>query len=188
MKKIFILFVICSFLLSSCGYEYEQPQNENQEVEENITQEEEAEQKQDEFQDENLTEDEYKALCAEIYYDEVFFGDTDLENTYVKLHLFLSEKYYFTNDNMLSDTWKNYDDKYDLNRDFYKCCVLREGTTSYVGMQINMWFSNKNELSPDDYKTGQKIIVYAKVISWSNNTMNGYNSITIIPKYVEFEQ
>lgn len=131
------------------------------------------------------TEDEYKAMCQEMFYDEVFFGNDNLEGAYVKLHLFLSEKYYFDNDVIYSDTYKEYFEKYHMNKDFYKCCVLREGSDSYVGNQINMWFSEDFDLNPDNYETGQKIVVYAEVISWSNNTWNGYNSVTIIPKYIE---
>ena len=131
------------------------------------------------------TEDDYKAKCVEMYYDEVFFGDEDLENTYVKLRLMLSEKFFFTSNDMLSSTLQEYDKEYNLNRDFYKCCVLRDGTTSYMGRQINMWFSDDNGLNPSDYKVGEKITVYAKVIGWSNNSWDGYNSVTIIPKYIE---
>ena len=134
------------------------------------------------------TEEEYKSMCKEMFYDEVFFGKEDLEGSYVKLNLFLSEKYRFTSSDKLSSTLQEYDKKYNLKTNFYKCCVLREGTDSYVGRQINMWFSDNFGLDPDEYKTGQKIIVYAQVISWSNNTWDGYNSVTIIPKYIEMEK
>ena len=64
---------------------------------------------------------------------------------------------------------------------------LYEDTTRPYFTQ-NMWFSDNFGLDPDEYKTGQKIIVYAQVISWSNNTWDGYNSVTIIPKYIEMEK
>jgi hypothetical protein len=48
-----------------------------------------------------------------------------------------------------------------------------------------MFFSDDISLSPSNYQTGQKVIVYAEVISWSNNTWDGYNSVIIIPKYIE---
>lgn len=137
-----------------------------------------------------LTEQEYKSLCEELYYDDVFFGETDLEGKYVKLHLFLTEKQYFTSDTMLyNDTWKDYNEKYSLKRDLFECSVLRADSNSYVGKgKIKLWFSEKFELEPNDYSSGEKIIVYAQVISWSNNTWDGYNSVTIIPKYIEMEE
>lgn len=135
----------------------------------------------------DLTEMEYKANCKELYYDDIFFGDDNLEGKYVKIHLLLSEKYYFTADNMYSDTFKQYNDKYNLNRDFFKACVLRETENSYVGNSINVWFSDNYDIDVANYQTGDKIIVYAEVISWSNNTWNGFNSVTILPKYIEEE-
>lgn len=135
-----------------------------------------------------LTEEEYKTLCEEMYYDDIFFGEDDLEGKYVKLHLFLSEKYFFTTDNMYSDTFKTYNEKYNLCRDFFKASVLREGEKSYVGVgKVNLWFSEDMGIEPNAYKTGDHIIIYAEVISWSNNTTNGYNSIIVIPKYIEEE-
>lgn len=134
-----------------------------------------------------LTEEEYKKICEDLYYDDIFFGDNDLEGKNVKLHLFLSEKYFFTASDMRSDTLKSYFDKYNLKKDFYKCCVLRKDTNSYVGRQINMWFTDNFEIDANEYEVGEKLVVYAEVIAWSNNTWKGYNSVTIIPKYIEEE-
>lgn len=190
MKKI-IPIILCVAVLSACGGNHinnesitlnTRPDQANILVQTEIQTETKAELL------EELTEDDYKEICNELYYDDIFFGETNLEGEYIKLHVFLSEKMYFTSNNMLSDTFKQYDNLYDLNKDFYKCCILRKDTTSYVGQQINMWFSNNYELNPGDYKTGQKIIVYGQIISWNNNTMNGYNSVTIIPKYIENEE
>ena len=133
-----------------------------------------------------LSEKEYKAKCEELFYDDVFFGDEDLEGKLVKLNLFLSEKYYFTSENMYSDNYKQQYEKYAMKRDFFECSVLRKDTASYVGKgKVKMWFTEKLDLDANDYKTGQKITVYAEVVSWSNNTWDGYNKVTIIPKYIE---
>ena len=178
MKKLKALFclILSIVVLSGCIYIPEE-QIENTDIQEEVEKQQE--------EPKELTEEEYKALCEELYYDEVFFGDDNLEGKYVKLHLMLSEKYYFTNDDMYMQTWKEINDKYSLNRDFFKCCVLREEENSYVGRQINMWFSNENGIDPNNYDVGNKVTVYAEVISWSNNTWDGYNSVTIIPKYIE---
>ena len=39
----------------------------------------------------------------------------------------------------------------------------------------------------NDYEEGQKIIIYGEVISWGNVTWDGYNTVTVIPKYIEKE-
>lgn len=135
----------------------------------------------------SLSEEEYKKQCIELFYDEIFFGKDNLNGEHVKLHIFLSEEYYFTVDDLYSATLSVYMEQYSLKRDFFKCCVLREGENSYVGRQINMWFSDDFDLEPSDFQTGDKVVVYADVINWSNNTWDGYNSVVIIPRYVESE-
>lgn len=200
-KKI-IIVVIVLFIIGSIGSQNEEQEN-NKPNTEQVTQRPNSENSEQasEIHKESettapeaekpalkeYTEKEYKELCKEIFYDEIFFGETDLEEEYVKLHLFLSEKYYFSSNDKLSSTFQDYNKKYNLKTNFYKCCVLREDSNSYVGKQINLWFSDNFDLEPDNYNTGEKIIVYGQVISWSNNTWDGYNSVTIIPKYIEME-
>lgn len=135
-----------------------------------------------------LTEEEYKLKCSELYYDEVFFGDTDLEGTYVKLDLMLSEKYFFTVDDLYKNSFQELSEGRQINRDFYKCCVLRKDEDSYVGRQIELWFNDDYGLDIDSLEVGQKIIIYGEVISWSNNTWDGYNSVRVIPKYLEIKE
>ena len=185
LLKIIVLFVF-SLTLIACGSSNNR--NDNDYISPKPSETESSTLEQEEIAPKEYTEEEYKSMCKEKFYDEVFFGKEDLEGSYVKIHLLLSEKYKFTSSDKSSSTLQEYDKKYSLKTNFYKCCVLREGTNSYVGRQINMWFSDHFDLDPDNYKTGQKITVYAQVISWSNNTWNGYNSVTIIPKYIETEK
>lgn len=133
----------------------------------------------------DLSESEYKNSCKTLYYDDIFFGDDNLEGQLVKLELFVSEGFYFTNEDMQKSMILDFYQEYNLQRDFYKCCVLREGENSYVGQQINMFFTRDYELDYSDFRTGQKITVYAEVVMWSDNTMDGYNSVYIIPRYYE---
>lgn len=182
IKSIISILLLALICFASCGY------SENYTESEYTTETPTEEPTPEPTMEPILSEEEYKSICIELYYDDIFFGKEDLEGEYLKLHLFLSEKYYFTKDNMYSSTYKEYDEKYNMNKDFYKCCVLHKDTNSYVGQSINMWFSDDFELVPSDYETGQKIVVYAKVISWSNNTWDGYNSVTIIPRYIEVEE
>lgn len=207
MKKILITLFLCiviSFSLSGCTLlaiglllpaEEETTLNEEttsiKEVQTTIQEEVTTviEETTTEKTTEPLTEEEkYKSKCQEYFYDDIFFGDADLKGSYVKLDLMLSQKAYFTAEAIYSDTFREFDERYNLNRNLFKCCVLHKGETSYVGQQISMWFSNDEELRPENYETGQKVIVYGRVVSWSNNTKNGYNSVTIIPKYIEVKE
>ena len=182
MKKLKVLFclILSISVLVGCIYVPDE-KLENTDIQKKV----EEQQEEPEEEQKELTEEEYKALCEELYYDEVFFGDENLEGKYVKLHLMLSEKFYFTADAMYSDTWLTYAKKYSINRDFYKCCVLRENQNSYVGKQITMWFSDKNGIDPNNYDVGNKVTVYAEVISWGKDAWDGFNNVTIIPKYME---
>lgn len=133
-----------------------------------------------------LSEKEYKSECKELFYDDVFFGKDDLEGELVKLNLFLSEKYYFTTNDMNKTSYKEYYEDYKMNRDFYKCSVLREGEDSYVGKgKVDMWFSDDFNLNPDNYETGQKIKAYGEIVSWRSNTFDGYNKVIFLVKYIE---
>lgn len=133
-----------------------------------------------------LSEKEYKTQCKEMYYDDVFFGKEDLEGELIKVNLFLSEKYYFTVDDTNKDTYKKHYENFKMTRNFYKCSVLRKDTDSYMGKgKIQMWFSNYYKLDPDDYSTGQKIVAYGEVVSWRNNTWDGYNQVIFVVKYID---
>ena len=108
---------------------------------------------------------------------------------YVKLHLMISESYYFEMENIYSSSFSELMDKWSLYRDFYRCSVLRENEDSYVGVgKIDLYFSSNYELTPNKYDLGNKIVIYGEVISFSNNTVNGYNDVVIIPKYIEMEE
>lgn len=136
----------------------------------------------------DYSEEEYKEMCCEIWYNEVFLGKDNLEDQYVKLHLMFSEKYFFTADDLMySDSTRELFEEYNLYRDFYKCCVLREGTNSYVGQSINVLFSQNIQLNPSNYETGQKVVMYGKIIHYNTNTWDGYNTVYFIPKYIELE-
>lgn len=132
-----------------------------------------------------LTKKEYKKLCTKLFYDDVFFGDDNLENKDIKLELMLSEKMFFTNDAMYKDSIKTLVDDYSLNRDFFKACVKRKDAESYVGSSIIVLFSDDYKIDVNDYDIGNKITVYGKVIHWSNNTWDGYNQVYFVPKYID---
>lgn len=208
-----VLFIIVPSITiedSTNGLETTEPYEERQKEAENKSEEiissieVEPEKKEEETEEQNtettetnileednidgMTEDDYKNNCNELFFDDIFFGDNDLEGNYVKLHLFISEKYFFTEKEiMFSDSFKQLNDNYNIYRDFFKCCVLHEGELSYFGEQINLLFSENYDLIPDDYECGDHIVIYGKIIDWSNNTWNGYNAVTVMPKYIESE-
>lgn len=184
MKKIICLTMIISIILAGCGSESEDYTED--EIKENTTLET---MKLDDAREEmdSLSEEDYKSKCNELFYDEVFFGEENMEGEYVKIHVFFSEKMFFDSDSNYNDTLSNMIDEYNLNRDFFNCCVLRKDTDSYVGQHIEVLFSDNYSLSPGDYEEGQKAIIYGKVIHNATNTWDGYNQMFVIPKYIDME-
>jgi len=131
-----------------------------------------------------LSEKDYKANCKEMWYDDIFFGKTDISGTYVKLNLFIEESDMFKT--IPDDSTINFIKKYNLNREFFKCGVKRKSEDSYAGVgQVNLYFSNNNSCDKSKYKESDHIIIYGQIVNYGLNTWNGYNICGIIPQYIE---
>lgn len=135
-----------------------------------------------------LSYEEYKNNCVEMFYDDIFFGEENLKGRLLKINGFISGKKYFTSDAYLYDSTKELIVNNDLKRDFFTSCILRENTDSYVGRSINVVFTERHGLSANDYKSGSRIVMYGEVIHWSDNTVDGYNSVWFVPKYIDVIQ
>lgn len=185
----FILAMLLQFVSNDNSENIVNDENRvKQETANNNTAEEiikEEKEEQTEVLMEDLSEAEYKERCNEMFYNDIFFSKENFEGEYVKLNLFFSEKYFFTIDDMHTDSTQRFYKENNLYRDFYKCCVLRKDTDSYVGQQIDVFFTQDYELNPSNYKTGQEVIMYGKVVHCSTNTWSGYNQVYFIPKYID---
>lgn len=133
----------------------------------------------------DLSEEEYKNMCLELWYDDIFFSEDNLEGEYVKLELFIEEAKYFKADSIYNSTIVDFVNKYNLQRNLYACGVLREDADSYVGGQIYLYFSDDYSYKASDYETGQEITIYGEIVDYSTNTWDGYNVCGIIPRYIE---
>ena len=130
------------------------------------------------------TEDEYKALCSEKYYDD-FFKSTPNVGEYVKIHAFTSQKYKYSSGDMQGILTEDITKKYNLALNSLGCCVLHEETKddavpSYFGKHIYIMFVKDAELNLDSFTTGQNVIIYGEVIKNDNGTF-------VLPKYIEEE-
>lgn len=134
----------------------------------------------------SLSEAEYKEICETLWYDDVFFSKDDLEGKHVKLDLFVEEWRFFDENAAYNVLASDFINKFNLQREFYKCGVQRENENSYVGGQITMYFSNDYGYSASNMTEGDHLIVYGEIIDYSTSTMDGYNSCSITPKYIEW--
>lgn len=177
MKKILIFLVLLCFVLISCGEQEENYSNNTEQSETNSETETEL--------PIEYTEEEYKALCKEVYND-YFFENKPNVGDYVKIHAMVSSKYeYFPTDTMgmiVSDITQ----KYNLDFNCLGCNVMHQPTEEtvvpiYFGEQIYIMFIKDEGLSADSFNGAEKIIIYGEVIKNSNGSF-------ILPKYFETEQ
>lgn len=184
-------------LLSNHSNKQEQTSAEQNTAQENITQTETTVQETttaketEEITTEETTPlsyEEYKNNCVEMFYDDIFFGEENLKGRRLKLNGFISQKMFFTADAYLPSLTSELIEYHGLKRDFFKSCILRKDTDSYVGRSINVVFAERHGLSANDYKSGSRIVMYGEVIHWSDNTVDGFNSVWFVPKYIDVIQ
>lgn len=131
----------------------------------------------------------YKSKCEELWYDDIFFSKESLKGKYVKLYLFVEEENAFSiEDSMYDSTVSAFIQGNDLQRTFYKCGVLHEGTNSYVGGQIDLFIPSDSDCLPDGFGVEKKIVLYGEIVNYSTSTWNGYNECGVIPRYIDYLQ
>lgn len=131
------------------------------------------------------SEQEYKNSCIELWNEDIFFSDDDLEGYRVKLCLFVEELKFFEHDNIYNSVAIDFINEHNLQREFLDCGVLRKDANSYVGGQISLYFSDDGDYKASDFEIEKKIIIYGDIVDYSTNTWDGYNTCGIVPRYIE---
>lgn len=132
-----------------------------------------------------LSEEEYRKKCKELWHDDIFFGHGIDNGDLVKLDLFVEEERFFKIEALYGLPITELIDNYDLQRTFFYCGVQRKEEFSYIGGQINLFFSNLYDYSSSDIKEGDHLIIYGEIVEFSINTSDGYNYCSVIPRYIE---
>lgn len=186
--KIFILVIVCVLLAAFFIDESKKPtsttkkKEEAQSDSETIAEEKEEQLNQDMEPKKNYTEEEYKALCKEVYNDDFFKAEVEV-GTLVKIPVMISSKYDYGITSVQGILVEEITEKYNLETNCIGCTVMHESTKndslpSYFGKQIYIMFVKDGSMNMETFKTGQKIIIYGEVIQ---NTHGHY----ILPKYYE---
>ncbi len=124
----------------------------------------------------------YKKKCKMKYHDDIFFTKKNLKGKYVKLRLFIGESKFF--DAYVDSNTRDLIKKNKIQRSFYECYVKRKGSNSYVSNgTVSVYLPKKFKASR--YRAGKYITVYGKVSTFSKITWNGYNSVSVVAKYIE---
>lgn len=124
----------------------------------------------------------YQAQCKMKYHDAVFFTKKNLKGKHIKLRLFIGEKKFF--DRYVDSDTSSFIRKNRIQRTYYECYVKRKSSASYVSNgTVTVYLPKK--FKSDKFRTGSYITIYGKVASFSNSTWTGYNSVSIVAKYIE---
>lgn len=133
----------------------------------------------------SLSKAKYKKKCKKMTYDDVFFGKKDLTGKLVKMNVFVKENCVYSPSSLSA---YEFQDKWKIKRYCYKVSVKRKKQNSYAGMgEVNLYFSNKKNYKSDTswISRGKKFTVYGEVTEWSNNTWDGYNSVSVVARFVD---
>lgn len=134
----------------------------------------------------SLSEQDFKARCKEMWYEDITFSEENLEGEYVKVKLYIEdsgvinpEKYYDARVEELIKT-------YHLDRTMSMVGVYSQDTNSYgSGGDIGILYSSDTGYTGTDFPAGTYITLYGKIINYAVNKWDGHNSAYFIPKYIE---
>ena len=132
-----------------------------------------------------LSEEEYKAMCQEMYYSDIVLGDESLIGKKVKLYIEVSKL------GKIDDATKEFnliyeelDEKYHLKDLAFTAYVLDETYGLYSGHEIDVFFSEDYGLDAFDYDEGKEFVVYADIVH-AVYIWDTYESLSIVPRYIE---
>lgn len=133
-----------------------------------------------------LSEQDFKARCKEMWYEDIAFSEENLEGEYVKVKLYIE-------DSGVINPKKYYDlqvmeliQKYHLDRTISMVGIYSKDTDSYGSSKdLGVLYSLNTGYSGSDFMPGTYITLYGKIINYSVNKWDGHNSAYFMPKYIE---
>lgn len=185
MKKYLLyIYIFTILLISGCGSQPMQTESIHQEDTTSTENIEESEEIPTEtvINDADLTEEEYKNLCQEMYHEDFFEKEVPL-NSYVKFYAFTSKKIKYGPTDVQGMLVSDITEQYNLDWSCLGCATMWEKTKddavpSYFGESIFLMFTNDGTYNLDSFNTGEHLIVYGKIIQTNNGTF-------ILPRYIE---
>lgn len=116
----------------------------------------------------------FKDGCREFEYDDLFFGDYDIEGRKVKINL------------MVLSLAQDNTDPYSPVK-CLRCGAERKtdsGISTYVGGELYL-YDNRSNPNITEFKEGDKLTVYGEIVNYNYNTWDGYNNFGIKAKIIE---
>ena len=133
-----------------------------------------------------LTDEEYKAVCKEMFYDDLIFGKRkELKGQDVALDLFVEEAGHFDPFEVSASYLLNslIEDN-ELGMLYLICGVMRPDVYSYVGEPITILARADSDCLSYVYG-GDHLTLYGNIVECQNNLWTGKNSVYVIARIVE---
>ena len=143
-----------------------------------------SEKLQEEDIEENvLSEEEYKAQCQNVVYEDLYNGRTLTMNTESYISYTGMVKDVLIYDDMDIVSYTLYEDKYDFDKKYWQTGLEHSDLKGYVGIDVDVYFLNDSEaLKENDVHAGDIVKVYGEIINTEGS------EYTVLCKYVEKEE
>lgn len=137
--------------------------------------------------DENLlSEDEFKARCKEMYYEDITFSEKNLEGEYVKVKLYIEDSGVINPKKYYDSGVEELITKYHLDQTMSMVGIYSKDTNSYgSGSDVGILYSSDTGYTGTDFPAGTYITLYGKIINYAIDNWSGHNSAYFMPKYIE---
>ncbi len=129
----------------------------------------------------NLSEEEYKSNCKQIYYEDIE-DDRVSKNDYIKVEVYLEQilmKDLY--DAMADSLWQ----ENNLSLTYFSFGVLCRDYENNYGGENYLLFSNDIDLDAINYNSGSYFYLYGKVLKVETNGWTGKKSLYLMPKYID---
>lgn len=134
------------------------------------------------------TEEEYKAACQEMFFEDLTYSTESLKGKYVKVRMYIQENGVMSPDMLYDAAWMELIQQYHLDRSYCLCGVYSKETDTYgSGGQMGLFFPLDFGYTGTDFLPGEYITVYGKIIAYNVDYWDGHNSAYFVPRYIDSE-
>lgn len=133
-----------------------------------------------------LSEQDFKSRCKEMWYEDIVFSDSNLEGEYVKVNLYIEDSGVIKSKKYYDARVMELIQKYNLDKTISMVGIYSKDTDSYGSSKdLGILYSLNTGYSGSDFAPGTYITLYGKIINYAVNKWDGHNSAYFMPKYIE---
>lgn len=126
---------------------------------------------------------EYINCCDKLNYNDLYSGE-DFTGRYVAIHVQLFSHKIFTSEKGKENRLGDWTDIQFVQNDVWEITVYNEKAEDYIADFGTIYFLNKEDISPNNLKKGDKLIIYGQLINHPKET---YDDWEVLVRYYEIE-